>query len=373
MKIFKNLAILAIALTLLLSSCQTAEEPAKPTPTEIPEISEATETAEATEIPDTPILDFADSFNFQDMTINAIDSESDAETVTRFLTEYYAVLENLPPTDIQAVENFRIVDLKTEARYNALIGRFTEAVQPCNPDNVYWWAGNSVSGDGELSDRIIRYAEIKLYRDSDNVWHCNSTGTGGLTFEHYIEEALKLAKNYVENLRSNIDLAGNDKGVEAFEVLFDRSKLRVKYIGEAENIPDTYLYEITDNKRSVALNVSFQQEPPTLYCAFASYYSRVCYMLDLYFEKLETKHIANFTEWYIDDLPAYSEIEAEKLLEYYSQYDLSEFSINSWDYSEENFPKYTAFLQDAKENEFEIIIACGDGLVYIDDRAILGA
>ncbi|MDR0936051.1 MAG: hypothetical protein LBM98_05140 [Oscillospiraceae bacterium] len=363
MKNFKTLAVLAIAL--LLAACGTGEQPVQPTPIETPGLIA---TAEPTE---TPIA--ADSFNFQDFTITAVDGESGAETVTRFLTEYYAVLETLPQEDIQAVKSFELVDLTTEANYNALIGRFSEAVEPYNPDNMYWWAGNSRQGEGEFSDSIIRYAEIKLYLDDDGIWRCNDAGTGGVSFKHYLEEAQELAKTYVENLRGGLDISEDDRSIEAFDALFDRSKLQAKYIGEAENIPDTYVYGITDNERSVALNVSFQKEPPALYCAFASYYSRVCHTLDLYLEKLEAKEVANFTEWYIDDLPAYSEAEAVKLLDYYSRYDLSEFSIEAWDYSEENYPQYTASLRDANGTEFEIVIACGDGLAYIDDRAIVGA
>jgi beta-lactamase regulating signal transducer with metallopeptidase domain len=182
-------------------------------------------------------------------------------------------------------------------------------------------------------------------------------------------EAQSLAQGYIDALAEGVDLAGDEDAIAAFDVFFDRSRLGIRNMREAELMPDTYVCQIYMDLETpgdaayVSLYVSFQNDTPRLLCPYARYYAQSRRALDTYLELLrdgDVSSLAQFLE--IDGDGSLTTETAKTRLEFYRPYDLSNTKIASYGYDDET-RQFVALVIDSVGWVFEVRLNCGDGLV----------
>ena len=107
-------------------------------------------------------------------------AEEAAETFVRSV--YGSHLMNLAPGNGSGISDYDVVHwelLEVSEDGQAVLGRFTYAFVPDDPDSADIWAGNTNYGSGEFEGMLTASREFVLQRRADGYWYCIDLGTGG--------------------------------------------------------------------------------------------------------------------------------------------------------------------------------------------------
>ncbi len=189
------------------------------------------------------------------------------------------------------------------------------------------------------------------------------------------DTAQGMAQLYVDTIRNGQDLANGEDAIAMFDLLFDRQAIAVANLRPADNMPDSYQCDITgrgpNGDRSVPLFMIFQNDDPRFYCPLSRYGRQSHSSVEAYLNYLLEGDAVALSQWLsIDGDAGYYLDEANRLIEHYRQYDLSETEIVNFDYGHE-LNRFVYRIQDGNGEVFEIFMNYGDGFSMPDIHTVL--
>ena len=194
--------------------------------------------------------------------------------------------------------------------------------------------------------------------------------------QNQLGTAQSMAQLYIDAIKNGLDLANNEDAIEMFDLLFNRQTLAVTNLRLADNeMPDGYQCDIVgsgpNGERIAPLFIIFQQDDPRFSCPLPRYGKQSRSAVETYLNYLFEGDAAKLSRWLSDDLDSsYLLDEANRLIEYYRQYDLSKMEIVNFDYNNET-NRFVYRVQDGNEEEFEIFLSYGDGFSMPDINSVL--
>ena len=193
--------------------------------------------------------------------------------------------------------------------------------------------------------------------------------------QNQLDTAQSMAQLYIDAVRHGQDLANDEDAIEMFDLLFNRQTLAVTNLRPADSILDSYQCDIAgsgpNGKRIVPLTIIFQEDDLRFSCPLTQYGKQSRDSVETYLNYLLKGEAVELSQWLsIDGDSGYFLAEANRLIEHYSQYDLSKTEIINFDYNHE-LNRFVYRVQDGKEVEFEIYMSYGDGLTMPDIYSVL--
>lgn len=194
--------------------------------------------------------------------------------------------------------------------------------------------------------------------------------------QNQLDTAQSMAQLYIDTIKNGLDLANNEDAIEMLDLLFNRQTLAVTNLRLADNeMPDGYQCDIVgsgpNGDRIVPLFIIFQQDDPRFSCPLPRYGKQSRSSVETYLNYLFEGDAAKLSRWLSIDMGGdYLLDEANRLIKYYRQYDLSKMEIVNFDYNYET-SRFVYRIQDGNEEEFEISMSYGDGFSMPDINSVL--
>ena len=193
--------------------------------------------------------------------------------------------------------------------------------------------------------------------------------------QNQLDTAQSMAQLYIKAIRNGHDLTNDEDAIEMFDLLFDRHTLAVTNLRSADNMPDSYQCDIAGNgpngERIVPLFIIFHEDDPRFFCSLSRYGKQSRRSVETYLNYLFEGNVAELSQWLsIDGGSEYFLDEATRLIEHYSQYDLSKTEIVNFDYDHE-ISRFVYRIRDAHKKEFEVYMNYGDGQTMPDIYSVL--
>ena len=190
-----------------------------------------------------------------------------------------------------------------------------------------------------------------------------------------LDTAQSMAQLYIDAIKNGLDLANDEDAIETFDLLFNRQTLAVTNLRQEDYMPDSYRCDIVgsgpNGDRVVPLFIIFQENDPRFFCPLSHYGNQSRKTVETYLNYLSEGDAAKLSQWIsIDGDKDYFLDEANHLIEYYRQYDLSKTEIVNFDYDHE-ISRFVYSIQDGKGEKFEVIIGYGDGFAMPDIYSVL--
>jgi hypothetical protein len=138
-------------------------------------------------LPDAMMLDFSGyEVDIANVTIPVLAGETAADTLRRFSDAYGQYLLGLTPENIYRITDIKMLDSRVmQTKDTRFLSALSMAVKPPEAlyETTFWWAGNSVAGEGELTGWLVMSREMIL-EQSDSLWRCTGFGTGGYSLHN---------------------------------------------------------------------------------------------------------------------------------------------------------------------------------------------
>ena len=193
-----------------------------------------------------------------------------------------------------------------------------------------------------------------------------------------IDTATVFADYFVEALKAEYDLTGNDGAMNSWRDLFDFGQTMRIHRGDiserehTENVFQFIVYGLRGGEyNSVTVLIDFQDDEPRFFCSYTFYYPWARSAVEHYLELLAENDVSKLAVWLGVDsgpepLSPFIE-DAEQRLAYYSVYDLNSATVTNVRF-DNDAQRFLCDIEDAQGAEFTISLIFGDGLIMPENQ-----